>query len=130
MGTRLYPLTNDPADLARLAGVSLETHDILKVLRAAERALASQPDKSLDGIDIGYAFYQLTSDHEVGRLENFQLFGWGKFDLGLLPPGQRVCGQTNDRVLVRKLLASASNAPASPASLDLAVELSAGVCWS
>lgn len=127
MGTRLYPCTNDPAVLARLAGVSQEAPEILKVLRAAERALAERPDESLEDVDIGYAFYQLTSEHEVGRFESFQLFGWGKFDLSLLPSDQRVCGHTHDPVLMRKLLASATNAPAF---LDLAIELSEGFYWS
>ena len=121
------PLDQDPQVLERLAGVAPGTYETLQIMRAAEKALL-QGETDLERIqDIGYAFYQVTQDHDVGTLDDFILFGWGRFDLSLLPAEEQPAGATTDPETAAWLLASATNAPQ-----DLQATLAAckGVCWS
>ncbi len=130
MGTRLYPCTTDTHALEKLAGVEVGTAKILDVVSRAERLLidscGGRIDAKLDGIDIGYAFYQLTSEHSVGRFQDFRLFGWGKFDLRLVPAKSQACGSTSEPELMRRLLESATN---SPDDIEQALQLCGGLTW-
>jgi len=130
MGTRLYPCTADTRTLEQLAGVEVGTAEILDVVSRAERLLIDSCgggiDAKLDGIDIGYAFHQLTSEHSVGRFQDFRLFGWGKFDLSLIPAKSRACGSTSEPELMRRLLESATN---SPDDIEQALQFCGGLAW-
>ena len=127
MGTRLYPKTKDVETLEAFAHVRKGTAKRLEALETAfnavKMALHNEFTERLKivrefGIDDAYsdpaikrlkaaqeafeeAEYQaIQADNDVSRFHNFQLFGWGKFDVspdwfernGL----DRYCDSTND----------------------------------
>ena len=108
MGTRLYPQTDDPRILEKLAGATTGTYEKLKIIKDAQYAYEKNPPSDLHPDVIGYAFFTLMNETEFDRLDNFLEFGYGKFDYSLLgrySPG----GGTSDPALVEKLLRSSTN---------------------
>jgi hypothetical protein len=103
MGIRLYPNTKDAAALEQLAGVPKGTMALLQLWEEMEKTyraskgLGPYDDEDEHGNDIGYAMYCLVKDHPVMDLQDFLLFGWGKFscpvpagheeETGCLPSG-------------------------------------------
>lgn len=118
--------------MEKLAGVEPGSARTWEIIQAAEKALADAVDPGAidacmpDGTDIGYAIYQATEGSDAARFNTFDLFGYGKFDLSLLPEDQRVNGSTTDPELCKKLLQSST---AFPLNIDEILELSEGLCW-
>ena len=74
------------------------------------------------------------SGSDIDQYETFDLFGWGKFDLDLIPAGvDRVSGSTTDPKVMRQLLLSScwDDLPYKPGapSLEEVIQLSEGFCW-
>ena len=132
MGTRLYPITSSVSVKEKLAGVEPGSARTWEVIRAAEKALADAVDPCAidacmpDGTEIAYAIHTATDGSDAARFNDFELFGYGKFDLSLLPEDQRVSGSTTDPELCRKLLQSST---AFPTNIDEILELSDGLGW-
>lgn len=79
MGVRLYPNTNDVAKLEKLAGVPVGTTARLEVIQKRQEAeKAGIP--LFDRYEIDYRHWQeINDDGDLGNLEAFMLYGWGKF---------------------------------------------------
>jgi len=118
----------------KLAGVEPGSARTYRVIAAAEKALSEAVDPHAsfldacmpDGTEIGYAIHTAIDGSDASRYNNFELFGYGKFDLSLIPEKQRVTGHTTDPELCRKLLQSSS---AFPLNVDEILELSGGLAW-
>lgn len=135
MGTRLYPNTTDERKLERLARVSRGTAKLVGLKENLYKVFVEQNKDREDTDDLDYDWHCLFSGSEVDRFESFQLFGWGKFNLNLVPSGQeRYSGYTNDRKVMREMLLSSGwqyleQEPNTP-SIDEVIELSDGFYWS
>ena len=135
MGTRLYPNTTDERKLERLARVSRGTANLVGLKENLYKVFVEQNKDREDTDDLDYDWHCLFSGSEVDRFESFQLFGWGKFNLNLVPSGQeRYSGYTNDRKVMREMLLSSGwqyleQEPNTP-SIDEVIELSDGFYWS
>jgi len=131
MGVRLYPQTKDAATLERLAGVPEGTMRLLNLHEEMVKVyMAAQSD---DGEDVGYDIYCLIKDTPVQKLEEFLLFGWGKFDYSLLPAEMREepCGDLPANELAARILLTTSGAMPHWDLQDASVfvHLSGGVTW-
>ena len=101
MGTRLYPAKCSDSDLEKLAGVPSGSAYHLQVLL---NALGCAYKKmKVDEVDL--AFHCATKDGPIGKYHDFLLFGWGKFDLSLIPEDKST-GSTKDPELCIRLLLS------------------------
>ena len=86
MGIRLYPNTTDAAALEQLAGVprgTMQQLDLWKEMQELYRqkyGLGLYDDEGPKGVDVGYAFHCIVNGSDIQKLEDFLLFGWGKFD--------------------------------------------------
>ena len=135
MGTRLYPNTTDERKLERLARVSGGTAKLVGLKDNLYKVFVEQNKDREDTDDLDYDWHCLFSGSEVDKFESFQLFGWGKFNLDLIPSGQeRYSGYTNDRKVMREMLLSSGwqyleQGPNTP-SIDEVIELSDGFYWS
>ena len=153
MGTRLYPNTTNPSKLERLARVSPGTAKLVPFkeelekyfLKMREGATYIDEDGRECPFDAEYEFYSLFSGSGVDTYESFKLFGWGKFDLDLVPSDQkRYCGSTNDPEIMGQMLWSSGwedpdglydcesfKLPCKPgtASYNEIIELSEGFHW-
>ena len=91
MGIRLYPNTKDASVLERLAGVPegtkrlLHLHQEMVKVYMESKGLSPYDSYDEEGNDVGYDIHCLIKDTPVKRLEDFLLFGWGKFDYSSLP---------------------------------------------
>lgn len=142
MGTRLYPQTKDPSKLEKLAGVLPGTSRLVPFKKELEKSFlkmregATFTDQNGDEwpVDAEYEFHSLFRNSDVDRYETFLLFGWGKFDLDLVPTDQDQCGgETTDRDrMLDMLLSSAWNSrprePEEPGVVQV-IELSEGFYW-
>tara|TARA_B100000405_G_scaffold272821_1_gene212978 strand:+ start:279 stop:707 length:429 start_codon:yes stop_codon:yes gene_type:complete len=134
MGTRLYPMTSSVSVMEKLAGVEPGSARTWEIIKAAEEALADAVDPCElracacmpDGEEIGWAIFQATKGSDAARFNTFKLFGYGKFDLSLIPEEQRVTGHTTDPELCKKLLQSST---AFPLNIHEILELSSGLAW-
>tara|TARA_B100001564_G_scaffold315753_1_gene290669 strand:+ start:305 stop:730 length:426 start_codon:yes stop_codon:yes gene_type:complete len=132
MGTRLYPMTSSVSVMEKLAGVEPGSARTWEIIKAAEKALADAVDPGElracmpDGEEIGWAIFQATQGSDAARFNTFELFGYGKFDLSLIPEEQRVTGHTTDPELCKKLLQSST---AFPHNIHEILELSSGLAW-
>ena len=134
MGTRLYPYTTDERKLERLARVSRGTAKLVGLKENLYKVFVEQNKDQEDANVLDYDWHCLFSGSEVAKFESFQLFGWGKFNLDLVPSGQeRYSGYTNDRKVMREMLLSSGwqyleQGPNTP-SIDEVIELSDGFYW-
>lgn len=142
MGTRLYPKTTDPRKLEQLACVLPGTSDLVpfkkelekSFLKMREGATCTDQDGNEWPVDAEYEFHSLFRNSDVHRYENFLLFGWGKFDLDLVPDDQDECGgETTDRDLMLDMLLSSSwnldpREPEEPGVVQI-MQLSEGFYW-
>lgn len=82
MATRLYPKTADTNKLEKLAGVSAGTRTRLATVQAKfhvpNNATFHEHQDAYEQMLI-----ELEQDEQLSKLDNFILFGWGKF---LIPP--------------------------------------------
>ena len=117
MGTRLYPKTTNPSKLERLAQVRTGTAKLVPFkeelekyfLKMREGATYTEEDGIEWPVDTEYEFFSLFSGSDVDTYEGFLLFGWGKFDLDLVPSDQdRYGGETTDTDLMFDMLLSSS----------------------
>ena len=142
MGTRLYPCTTDQAKLERLARVSWGTARLLpfkeelrkSFLKMREGASFTDEDGYEGPVDVEYEFHSMFYKSDLESYEDFKLFGWGKFDLDLVPEDQdRYGGSTTDKELMRNMLLSShwDEMPCEPddPSLTEVIELSEGFHW-
>ena len=142
MGTRLYPQTTDPSKLERLACVSSGTAKLVPFkeelekyfLKMREGATSTDEDGIEWPVDTEYEFFKLFSGSNVDTYEGFKLFGWGKFDLDLVPNDQdRYGGETTDKDLMLDMLLSSGwdSIPWEPGSPDVTqvIQLSEGFYW-
>lgn len=142
MGTRLYPQTKDPSKLEQLAGVLPGTSRLVpfkkelekSFLKMREGATFTDEDGDERPVRAEYEFHSLFRNSDVDRYETFLLFGWGKFDLDLVPDDQDQCGgETTDRDrMLAMLLSSAWNSdprePEEPGIVQI-MQLSEGFYW-
>ena len=118
--------------MEKLAGVEPGSALTWQIIKAAEKALAEAEDPGElrewmpDGEDIGWHIFHATKGSDAARFNTFELFGYGKFDLSLIPEEERVDGGTTDPELCRKLLQSST---AFPTNIDEILELSDGLAW-
>jgi hypothetical protein len=99
MGTRLYVNTQDRAIIETLAGVPAGTFDRLDAINAKH-------------YDDDYDRYcDIQDDPHLAALAHFDLFGFSKFDLRLLPDGKDyACDRTEDGDLAISLWLSSTGA--------------------
>ena len=142
MGTRLYPLTTDPRKLEQLACVMPGTSRLVPFKKELEKSFLEMREGATftdeDGnewpVNAEYEFHSLFRNSDVHRYENFLLFGWGKFDLDLVPDDQDQCGgETTDRDLMLDMLLSSawdsrSHEPEQPGVVQV-MQLSEGFYW-
>jgi len=123
MGIRLYPVTRDRSKLEVLAGVPAGTYDRLDALK--DRHTAEESVKRAQGTwsdyDDGYRHYcETREDADLGTLDAFLTFGWGKFrDCGL---ATGCSGRLDD--LIHCLVVLRHN------GIHVDVALTEGLCWS
>ena len=135
MGTRLYPLTSDPARLERLARVDKGTAMQVALKEDFYKVFKEQHKDSDTLVDLYYDWHCLFRGSQVDRYETFNLFGWGKFDLDLVPSKQeRSNGSTTDPKVMRRMLMSTRyfDLPYEPGdpSIDEIIKLSGGFYWT
>ena len=125
MGTRLYPDTDNTANLTELINVHEDTFDRLKYIEAQYKE--EYPD------DWYAHFYEhIEGDMDLEKANNFKLFGWGKFALSKDPEGNYIeeYGDTNDHEFAYRLFDSANNKELSNhLSVERVLQLSSGFHW-
>ena len=125
MGTRLYPCTDNTANLTQLINVHEDTFDRLKYIKAQYKE--EYPD------DWYAHFYEhIEGDMDLEKANHFELFGWGKFALLRDPEGNYIeeYGDTFDIDFALKLFDSANNKELSNhLSSEQVVQLSSGLRW-
>ena len=125
MGTRLYPCTDNTANLTQLINVHEDTFDRLKYIKAQYQE--EYPD------DWYAHFYEhIEGDADLEKANHFELFGWGKFALLRDPEGNYIeeYGDTFDPDFALKLFNSATNKELSNhLSPEQVVQISSGLRW-
>ena len=104
MGTRLYPDTDNTANLTELINVPEDTFDRLKYIEAQYKE--EYPD------DWYAHFYEhIEGDMDLEKANHFKLFGWGKFALLRDPEGNYIeeYGDTFDIDFALKLFDTTTN---------------------
>jgi hypothetical protein len=130
MGIRLYPNTKDAAVLEQLAGVpsgTMQQLDLWKEMQLLYRqkyGLGPYDDEGPEGVDVGYAFHCICSGSDIQKLQDFLLFGWGKFDYPI--PAHQECGSLPDCADAVMLLDTAHSFSGNARH---AVMLAEGVHW-
>ena len=125
MGTRLYPCTDNTANLSVLIDVHPNTFDCLKYIEAQYRE--EHPDDWYP-----YFYEHIEGDKDLEKGNQFNLHGWGKFSLLKDPKGNYIeeYGDTSDPNFALKLFNSATNKELSNhLSPEQVVQLSSGLRW-
>lgn len=136
-------MTQDPSKLESLANVKPGTSNLIPLkdelrkqfLKMREGATYTDTDGNEWPVDAEYEFYSLFSGSDVDRYESFSLFGWGRFNLDLIPDAEsEIDGSTTDPKVMRQLLLSSGwgdefpDNPFAP-NAQAVIELSEGFCW-
>ena len=125
MGTRLYPCTDNTANLTQLINVHEDTFDRLKYIKAQYKE--EYPD------DWYAHFYEhIEGDMDLEKANQFELFGWGKFTLSRDPEGNYIeeYGDTFDIDFGLELFDTATNKELSNhLSPEQVYLLSSGFRW-
>ena len=124
MGTRLYPAKCSDSDLEKLAGVLPGTAGYYQILMNVLDCAYEKME--IDEVDL--AFHCAVKDGPIGKYRDFLLFGWGKFDLSLIPEDESV-GSTKDPELCLRLLLSASVDLTYDESLEVLEICKEGLIW-
>lgn len=104
MGVRLYPNTRKPESLERLAGVAPGTHARLLAVQARHKDEREAAGAAWDGYYDDYRQWQeIHDDPDLGALEDFLTFGWGKFHGGVIAPGYAGQLMPSQAVYIRRL---------------------------
>ena len=125
MGTRLFPCTDNTANLSVLIDVHPNTFDCLKYIEAQYRE--EHPDDWYP-----YFYEHIEGDKDLEKGNHFKLHGWGKFSLSKDPKGNYIeeYGDTFDPDFALKLFDSANNKELSNhLSPEQVVQLSSGLRW-
>jgi hypothetical protein len=132
MGIRLYPNTTDVALLEQLAGVpagtmqQLHLWEEMQELYRQKYSLGLYDDNGPEGVDVGYAFHCIVNGSDIQKLEDFLLFGWGKF-YALIPAGhEEEFGSLPNGPEAIRLLQAATNFSGNAAEVSA---LAGGVHW-
>lgn len=129
MGTRLYPNTTDGRKLEELANVLPGT---TKLLEAKNRLYPVYAEQNKDNDELDFDWHCLFVGSDVSKLEGFHTFGWGKFDLDLIPEDEdKYGGSTTDLHVMYEMLLSSNFRPDEYKHLlpEEIVELSEGFHW-
>lgn len=107
--TRLYPMTEVPEVLERLAGVPAGTHAALEVLREKYKALKAGATSSKRYELEEEEYEELDTKSDLGTLDHFLTFGWGRVNMNVLvaanPANEGECsGRELDTVKVGEIL--------------------------
>ena len=126
MGTRLYPCTDNTANLEVLINVPQDTFDRLKYIEAQYKE--EHPD------DWNPYFYEhIEGDEALEKANQFNLHGWGKFDFLKDPRSGLVIeeyGETSDIDFGSELFDTATNKELSNhLSPEQVFRLSSGFRW-
>tara|TARA_B100001778_G_C18534201_1_gene605137 strand:- start:803 stop:1231 length:429 start_codon:yes stop_codon:yes gene_type:complete len=142
MGTRLYPLTKDTRKVEQLIEVLpgttkfLEVKDNLyKVFEEQNKGRTEDHNGMEYPVDLRYEWHCLFHNSDVERLDEFQTFGWGKFNLNYLDEGDRICGETHDPDMMANLLISSNWCEMrqfyiKPLPIEEIIKLSEGFFWT
>ena len=84
MGIRLYPVTENPVVLEKLAGVPAGTHALLEAMREKYKLLriALSPSQRYELEEQEYQ--ELDENAALGTLDHFLTFGWGRVNMNVL----------------------------------------------
>ena len=105
MGTRLYPCTDNTANLEVLINVPQDTFDRLKYIKAQYQE--ENPDDWH-----AYFYDHIEGDTDLEKANNFEVHGWGKFDFLKDPRSGLVIeeyGETSDIDFALELFDTATN---------------------
>ena len=126
MGTRLYPDTDNTANLTELINVPEDTFDRLQYIE--DQYKEEYPDD-------WYAHYHdhIEGDGDLSKASHFKLFGWGKFAFLKDPRSGLVIeeyGETSDIDFALELFDTATNKELSNhLSPEQVFQLSSGLHW-
>ena len=118
MGIRLYPRTDNTANLAVLIDVPQDTFDRLDYIKEqCQEEKANWRDEYYE---------RISDDEELQKADDFLTYGWGIFDY----PTDSEYGDTNDPNFALKLFDSANNKELSNhLSPEQVIQLSSGLHW-
>ena len=126
MGTRLYPCTDNTANLEVLINVPQDTFDRLKYIEAQYKE--EHPDDWYP-----YFYEHIKGDEALEKANQFNLHGWGKFDFLKDPRSGLVIeeyGETSDIDFGSELFDTATNKELSNhLSPEQVFRLSSGFRW-
>ena len=118
MSIRLYPCTNNTANLAVLIDVPQETFDRLDYIKEQ-----CQEEKA-DWRDEYYE--RISDDEELQKADDFLIYGWGGFDY----PTDTEYGDTLDSDFASRLFNLATKKDISKhLSVEQVIKLSSGLRW-
>ena len=118
MSTRLYPCTNNTANLAVLIDVPQETFDRLAYIKEQCQ------EEYTDWYDEYYE--RISDDEELQKADDFLIYGWGGFDY----PTDSEYGDTFDIDFALRLFNLATKKDISKhLSVDQVIQLSSGLRW-
>ena len=126
MGTRLYPCTDNTANLEVLINVPQDTFDRLKYIKAQYQE--EYPDDWH-----GHFYDHIEGDEDLEKANNFEVHGWGKFAFLKDPRSGLVIeeyGETSDIDFGSELFDTATNKELSNhLSPEQVFRLSSGFRW-
>ena len=118
MGIRLYPCTDNTANLAMLIDVPQDTFDRLDYIKEQ-----CQEEKA-DWYDEYYE--RISDDEELQKADDFLIYGWGGFDY----PTDTEYGDTFDPDFASRLFNLATKKDISKhLSVEQVIQLSSGLRW-
>ena len=118
MGIRLYPCTDNTANLAMLIDVPQETFDRLDLIKEQCQ------EEYTDWYDEYYE--RISNDEELQKADDFRVFGWSIFDY----PTDSEYGDTFDSDFASRLFNSAAKKDMSKhLSIKQVIQLSSGLRW-
>jgi|GEM_PF-5628183 len=118
MGIRLYPCTDNTANLAMLIDVPQETFDRLDYIKEQCQ------EEYTDWHDEYYE--RISDDEELQKADDFRVFGWGIFNY----PTDSEYGDTFKPDFASRLFNSATKKDMSKhLSVDQVIQLSSGLRW-
>ena len=118
MGIRLYPRTDNTANLAMLIDVPQETFDRLDYIKEQ-----CQEEKS-DWYDEYYE--RISDDEELQKADDFLIYGWGGFDY---PTDTEYCDTFNSDFASRLFNLATKKDMSKHLSVEQVIKLSSGLRW-
>ena len=110
MGIRLFPSTDNDACLAELINVPHDTFDRLRYIEEQYQGEAKEATKWPENDWYEMFRNHIMDDKDLMKAYEFDVSGWGYFDLKYLDPDDECCaGTIKDPVHARKIFDSAHN---------------------